>query len=55
MSRHHWRKLICICMHGQAPRNEQKIRDELKDTFGSYVRIKHGVKHYKDLGSFLRG
>lgn len=46
---------VCICMQGQAPRNEQKSRDELKEIFGQHVRIKHGVKHYKELGSFLRG
>ena len=46
---------VCICMQGQAPRNEQKSRDELENIFGPHVRIKHGVKHYKELGSFLRG
>lgn len=46
---------VCICMHGQAPRNDQRSVDQLIKEFKSHVRIKHGVKHYKELGSFLRG
>ncbi|MEO8974056.1 MAG: hypothetical protein ABI406_20910 [Ktedonobacteraceae bacterium] len=46
----------CICLHGQAPRNGQRIVDELISIFGkNNVRIKHGVKHFKLLGEFLRG
>lgn len=46
---------VCICLHGQAPRNRTRIEDELKDKFGKdNVRIKHGVKHDKLFGEFLR-
>jgi len=47
---------VCICMHGQAPRPGQHSVDQLIKTFGrDNVLVKHGVKHYKQLGAFLRG
>lgn len=47
---------VCICMHGQAPRPGQQTVDQLIKTFGrENVLVKHGVKHYKLLGVFLRG
>lgn len=45
----------CICLHGQAPRNGARIENQLIEKFGkSNVRIKHGIKHDKLLGEFLR-
>jgi hypothetical protein len=45
----------CICLHGHAPRNDQRSEKSLIDIFGKEnIRIKHGVKHYKLLGAFLR-
>lgn len=45
----------CICLHGQAPRNGQRTVDELISIFGkNNVCIRHGVKHFKLLGEFLR-
>ncbi|HZU03753.1 MAG TPA: hypothetical protein VFA10_29080 [Ktedonobacteraceae bacterium] len=45
----------CICLHGQAPRNGARIENQLIEKFGKgNVRIKHGVKHDKLLGEFLR-
>lgn len=47
---------VCICLHGQAPRSGQQSIDQLIKTFGrENVLVKHGVKHYKLLGTFLRG
>jgi hypothetical protein len=47
---------VCICLHGQAPRSGQQSVDQLIKTFGKdNVLVKHGVKHYKLLGTFLRG
>lgn len=46
---------VCICLHGQAPRSGQHSVDELIKRFGrDNVLVKHGVKHYKLLGTFLR-
>jgi hypothetical protein len=46
-------KKACICMHGQAPRNGQRLKDDLIKEFGKgNVCIRH-VKHYQ-LGEFLR-
>ncbi|HVB20634.1 MAG TPA: hypothetical protein VNG51_01635 [Ktedonobacteraceae bacterium] len=46
---------VCICLHGQAPRNRQSNIDQLITVFGkSNIRIKHGIKQYTLLGSFLR-
>ncbi len=46
---------VSICMHGQAPVDEQKGREQLIKIFGKEnIRIKHGVKQDKLLGDFLR-
>ncbi len=46
---------VCICMHGQAPRDTQRIADQLIEKFGKgNILIKHGTKHYQLLGVFLR-
>lgn len=47
---------VCICLHGQAPRNRQSNLDQLITVFGkSNIDIKHGRKQYTQLGEFLRG
>ncbi|MGH2478801.1 MAG: hypothetical protein ACRDHW_03995 [Ktedonobacteraceae bacterium] len=46
---------VCICLHGHAPRPGQHNIDELIKKFGkNNILIKHGMKQYKLLGSFLR-
>lgn len=46
---------VGICLHGHAPRPGQHNIDELIKNFGkSNILIKHGMKQYKLLGSFLR-
>ena len=45
----------CICMRQQAPSGFMRHEAELKRLFGKeHVRLKFGVKHYKELGDFLR-
>jgi hypothetical protein len=47
-----WR--ICICLRGQAPSTNQRIRDQLKQNFGKgNVEIKHGITRH-DIGPLLR-
>jgi hypothetical protein len=47
--------MVYICLHGQAPRNGQRCENQLKEIFGKgNVRIKHGVKHDRSIGTFLR-
>jgi hypothetical protein len=46
---------VCICLHGQASRLKQSLNDQLIKEFGKdNIRIKHGITHDKELGSFLR-
>lgn len=46
---------VCICLHGQAPRNGLRMVDQLKKTFDKKdICIKHGTKQFKLLGEFLR-
>ncbi len=46
---------VCICMRQQAPSGFIRHEAELKRLFGkNHVRLKFGVKHYKELGDFFR-
>jgi len=46
---------VCICMRQQAPSGFMRHEAELKRLFGrDHVRLKFGVKHYKELGEFFR-
>ena len=46
---------VCICMRQQAPSGSMRQEAELKRIFGKdHVRLKFGVKHYKELGEFFR-
>jgi len=46
---------VCICMRQQAPSGFVRHEAELKRLFGrDHVRLKFGVKHYKELGDFFR-
>ncbi len=47
-----WR--ICICLHNHAPSVNQRIRNELKESYGNKnVEILHGRAQY-NIGPFLR-
>lgn len=46
---------VSICMKSHPPSNDQHSRDRLAKVFKQHVRIRHGIKHDKLLGSFLRG
>jgi hypothetical protein len=46
---------VCICLHGRTSRLKQSLNDQLIKEFGkNNIRIKHGLTHDKELGSFLR-
>jgi len=49
-SRIHWK--ACICLHGSAPKRNQRLEDKLAEKFGKEnIRIRRDV----GLGDFLRG